>query len=926
MENANNLKMKSKNKNNLIAEKMKNGLKYRMALSILFCLHFLFGLHLSSMGNETKYMISLDFEVTPLSNILDQIEAQSTYHFVYSNDEVDVEQKFSIKVHEKSFQNTIDKLLRGSGITYTLREEIVILKNNPKAQNYTISGTISDAETGETLIGATIYSKEAAAGGATNAYGFYSVTFPEGTHTLAVSFVGYTVIENIIELNENTTLNIELAPSSNQLEEVVVMGNTINNSQVGKVLSGVTTLSNTDIKKVPAFMGEADITRVILTQPGVSTVGEAASGFNVRGGNIDQNLILLDEAPLFNSSHVWGLFSTFNADAVKEMKLYKGGIPARFGGKGSSVLDIKQKDGNSKEFKGEGGLGLLFSRLTLEGPIKKDKLSFIASGRRSYFDIFFPLAGDDFGEDRLYFYDLSTKLTWNVNEKNKLFFSGYFGADVMKIDFGPTVDENGREGEDSIIDFRWKNATSTVRWNHIFSNRLFMNTTAIFSNYNYSLFSKNDEGGGPADTEGSFTWKSSVKNYIFKSDFTLYSGANTIMRFGANNTLYKFIPSNVKSDEKGVNDLKLETQTAIEVAPYLELEKWWNKFEFNIGMRYSWFNNMGERSVSEYAPSLPKTSATKTGTKKYKKGETIKQYGGLEPRVSLKYNLREQTAIKAGYNKMYQYIHLISNGAAALPFDIWLPSGKYIRPLGVDQFSLGLAHDIPASSYNFYVDAFYKKFSNMVEYKNNADLFINRDIETQLLLANGYAYGLELSAHKNKGKVTGNANYTYSVTERKTTSKFNSENINGGSYYPSNYDRPHIFNMTANLAIGSKWELNTFFTFQTGRPTTLPVGKFLFRHISNHGGGEVIFDYSDRNKYRIPNTHRLDVSFTYTPDREGKKRKGSWNFGVYNVYGHKNAFSVFHGTSYSGDQLVTKAYQYSLLAIPIPFATYNFNF
>ena len=907
---------------------MKGKFKYKKALTILFCFCFLFGLQLSGSSKDTENMINIDFKEAPLSIILEQLENQSSYSFAYSNDIIDVSQKISIKVHQESFQNTLNKLLAGTDITYQFRGDIVILKNkgevldetmsDEKAQDYTISGTISDATTGETLIGATIFSKEAASGASANAYGFYSVTLPEGGHTLAVSYVGYNSQEKTIDLKENITLNLELTPSASKLEEVVITSDAPN-SQVGKVLSSVVGLKNKDIKKIPAFLGEPDINRVILTQAGVSTVGEAASGFNVRGGNIDQNLILLDEAPLFNSSHVWGLFSIFNADAVKDLKLYKGGIPARFGGKGSSVLDIRQKDGNSKEFKGEGGLGLLFSRLTLEGPIKKDKLSFIVSGRRSYFDLFFPLAGDDFGEDRLYFYDLSTKLTWNVNEKNKLFFSGYFGADVMKIDFGPTVDENGREGEDSIIDFRWKNATSTVRWNHIFSNRLFMNTTAIFSNYNYSLFSKNDEGGGPVDTKGSFTWKSTVENYIVKSDFSLFSNANTSMRFGVNSTLYRFIPANVKSAEEGVNNLKIDTQKAIEVAPYFELEKWWDKLEFNIGMRYSWFNNMGERSVSEYAPSLPKTSATKTGTKKYKKGETIKQYGGLEPRVSLKYNLREQTAIKAGYNKMYQYIHLISNGAAALPFDIWLPSDKYIRPLEVDQFSLGLAHDISDNAYNLTVNGYYKLFTNMIEYKNNADLFINKDIETQLLSADGYAYGLELSLYKNEGKITGNANYTYAVTQRKTTSEFRSENVNGGSYYPSNYDRPHTFNLTAGLSLDKRWELNTFFTFQSGRPITLPVGKFYF-------GDRTMLDYSDRNKYRIPNTHRMDVSFTYTPYREGKKRKGSWNFGVYNLYGHKNAFSIYHGTSYSGDQLVTKAYQYSIVAIPIPFVTYNFKF
>ncbi|NQY06132.1 MAG: carboxypeptidase-like regulatory domain-containing protein [Flavobacteriaceae bacterium] len=414
-------------------------------------------------------------------------------------------------------------------------------------QSYTISGTIKDNSTGETLIGATIQDITTNKGTVTNEYGFFSLTLEQGNHEIIISYLGYQNFIQNINLESNQKLNIDLQLDSDQLEEVVVMANKNSKSQTNNVISGSINLKTEDIKQLPSLLGEPDVTRAVLTQPGVNSIGEGTTGFNVRGGNIDQNLILLDEAPIYNSSHVWGFFSIFNADAIKDMQLYKGGIPSRYGGRASSVLDIRQRDGSNKKLKGEGGVGLLFSRLTLEGPIKKEKLSFLVSGRRSYFDLFFPLFKNLKG-NKVYFYDLNSKVSWDINEKNKLFVSGYFGADVMRLKFGDDDDNQDTQenSEDEIVDFRWKNATTTIRWNHIFSDKLFMNLSGIFSRYNYDLSSENSSGG-PTGAATNFTWKSSVENWIVKPDFTYYHNADTSIRFGFNSTLYRFTPTRITS-------------------------------------------------------------------------------------------------------------------------------------------------------------------------------------------------------------------------------------------------------------------------------------------------------------------------------------------------------------------------------------------
>lgn len=778
-------------------------------------------------------------------------------------------------------------------------------------QFHTLSGSILDASSGEPLIGATVIIPETKDGVVTNNYGYYSISLAEGTYTVEISYLGFEVLQQEITLQQNQRLDFRMTPETNTLEEVVVVTESIATDQVREVLSGVSTLQIAQVKKMPALFGEPDVNRAVQTQAGVSSVGDGASGFNVRGGNIDQNLILLDEAPVYNSAHLWGFFSVFNSDAIKNIKLYKGGIPARFGGRASSVLDVRQREGNNQKLTGQGGIGLLFSKLTLEGPIQKDKLSFLVSGRRSYFDLA-PIAA--FADSGVYFYDLSTKLSWNINEKNRLYASGYFGADVMQF----TYDNTNEQGEtvEEAIDFQWRNATATLRWNHLFNDKLFMNLSTIYSQYNYGLTSQNDSGGGPVNTSGSFEWTSTIDNYLLKPDFTYYQNNDTQWRFGFNATLYQFTPARVDSNETGINTTNFPIERGLEVAPYVEYEREWDRLSLLAGVRYSWFGNLGPYTVNHYDPNRIKRVNTVQRQESFESGEVTKSYQGVEPRLALNYQLSERKSIKAGFDRNLQYIHLISNTTAALPFDIWKPAGEHIKPLDVYQWSLGYAYKTEDRQWQATAEAFYKTFENMVEYKNGADLFLNDQIETQLLPASGEAYGFEGSLQKVKGVWKGEVNYTFSRSLRKTTGEFAREQVRDGEVFPSNFDRPHALNLNLNRSLGNRWEAGLFFTYQSGRPTTPAIGQFKIQE-------DWYLSYADRNSYRLPDLHRLDLSFTYTPNRKPNRNwKGSWAFGLYNVYGAKNVFSRF-SNFYRGD---LRSYEFSAIGAPIPFINYNFKF
>ncbi|WKN43147.1 TonB-dependent receptor [Tunicatimonas pelagia] len=856
---------------------------------------------------------SLDKEVVlskqtlTVKEVLKELDRQSSFTFSYSN-RIPLQKKISFGKQSGSMRYFLDRISRDYAIQYkTVNEKILLLrekKRSPtkkKKENATISGYITDASTGEELIGATVYIQELETGTVTNVYGYYSLSVPPGEYTLVLSFIGYQRQRLTVPIEESQTLNVEMAPEEVQLEEVIVTASeTI--PEVQEMEMSTAKVDIQTIQKMPALLGEVDVIRSIQLLPGVSTVGEGAPGFNVRGGSVDQNLILLDEAPVFSSSHLLGFFSVFNPDAVKDIKLYKGGIPARYGGRLSSVLDVRQKEGNTKRFGLKGGIGLISSRLLAEGPIQKDKSSFMVAGRRSYGDLFLRMSNnEDINNTIIYFYDLNTKVNYKINDRNRLYLSGYFGRDV----FGGAV-ENLR--------FDWGNRTGTLRWNHLFNDKLFSNFTAIYSDYNYRLAFANN--GTDAALE-EFEWQSSVTNRNLQADFTYFPSLSSTIDFGVSGIYYDFNPGSVTirtNDQPPESPLDLNEEHAIEAAAYFNHEKkFGDRVTLQYGLRYSAFMNIGERDVFEYENGTPSPDNAVIDTVSYGAGEIIKFYDGLEPRFSLNYSLSKQTALKVSYNRLFQYIQLVSNTTAATPIDIWTPANQYIQPAIVDQIALGYFRNFRQNTFEFSAEVYYKNFQDLIDFRNGAELILNENLETELLSGNGRAYGLELLLKKREGRWTGWLSYTLARTERQV------DGINNNEYYPSNFDKPHDVSLVLNYNINKKWNASANFAYMTGRPTTPPAARFVYQ-------GIVVPDYTGRNGARTPDYHRLDLSVNYEPPpKPGRRWRNSWNFGVYNVYARRNPYSVFFRPN-SDNPAITEAVQLSIFANLIPSITYNFTF
>ena len=763
------------------------------------------------------------------------------------------------------------------------------------AQNkVTLKGYLKDGSDGEGLIGATIFAKEAGTGAVTNVYGFYALTLPAGQYTFTFSYVGYQSVTQTIDLQDNATLNLELTSADTRLEEVVVTGEA-EDEALRTVEMSTIKLKMAQIKKMPQFLGETDIIRSIQLLPGVTTVGEGATGFNVRGGNIDQNLILLDEAPIYSSSHLFGFFSIFNGDAVKDVKLYKGGIPANFGGRLSSVLDVRQKEGNNKNFAMTGGIGAVSSRLTLEGPIVKDKASFMLAGRRSYVDLFLLLSGDEILEESsLFFYDLNTKLNWKIGEKDQVFLSGYFGRDAFNY--------AGLFGAD------WGNTGLTFRWNHVYGSKLFSNVTAIYSDYRYKLSS--------SGTDNAFEWTSNILNYKLKADFTWFAGPKNTLDFGASLLRYKFKPGLVESQDF---NLEMDHKHALETAIYVSNEqKAGEAWTLKYGLRYSFYTHFGEAIVHTYETGVPKTPETITESKFYKSGEIVQTYGGFEPRLSMNYRLNPEVSLKASYNRTRQYIHLISNTTAATPLDVWTSADKHIKPAIADQLALGYFRNFKKSEYEFSTEVFYKISQDLVDYKNGAQLLFNSKLEAELLTGKGRAYGLEVMLKKQKGRLNGWLSYTLSRAEIRVDSDIEVERINNGNWYPSNYDKLHDLSAVLSYDLNEKWTLSANFAYMTGRPVTYPDSKYEY-------DGITAAHFGNRNGARTPDYHRLDFSANYEKKKPGSRLQSSWNFSVYNLYGRKNAYSVYFRANEDNPQQ-TEAVRLSILGSILPSVTYNFKF
>lgn len=762
-------------------------------------------------------------------------------------------------------------------------------------EKLTINGYLRDASNGEELIGATVYVPELKNGTTSNLYGFYAVTLPPGTYTVIFSYIGYQSIAKKIALTSNVTLNIELEADAVELGDLVITADK-EDVNVQSVKMSKTQINVEQVKLLPSLFGEADIIKNVQMQPGVVSAGEGTSGYFVRGGTSDQNLIQIDEAPIYDPSHLFGLFSVFNADVIKDSELYKAGIPSKYGGRLSSILDVRTKDGNMKKLSGSAGIGLLASRLMIEGPIKKDKSSFILSGRRSYVDLF---TGKRSG-NKVSFYDYNGKVNWRKDDKNRFFLSAYLGRDVLKF---------GNDGT-----FGWGNATATVRWNHLFNERLFSNTSLIFSNFDYSLEIFDNVQG--------LKWSSSIMQTSFKEDLSYYLNPKNELSFGYHGTYRKFSPGKIEpnTDMSLFKTTELEQLFALDHAFYVGNEtEFSSKLTMQYGLRYSIFQNVGESTVYEYADPKDNIEIERIGSRHYDKWENIKTFHNLQPRFSARYVLSPASSLKASYNRMVQNVHLLSNSVVSLPFNTWWPSSTYVNPQKSDQYAIGYFRNFKDNTFEFSAETYYKKMYNLTAFADNANVFFNQDLIVELRNGEAESYGLELLMKKNKGDFTGFVSYTLS----KTTSQI--DGINDNKAFPSSHDRRHSLSMVGTYVVNDKWTLGANYVYNTGRPFTLPVGR---SQLENYN----IDYYTGRNQYRLPDFHRLDVSATLYPKKNAERKyQSSWTFALYNAYNRKNPFTIYTRTRQDKDGNIapgeTQKEARLVYLFPIlPSVTYNIKF
>jgi len=748
-----------------------------------------------------------------------------------------------------------------------------------------ISGTIKDEVTGETLIGATVRIKELPQSGTTtNSYGFYSLSAPEGGYTLLFTYVGYKTISRPLALHQSQIINISLR-SKSDLNEVTINADKPNNDQVASLQMGLEKINMAQINNVPVLLGEKDILKTISLLPGVKSAGEGNTGFYVRGGASDQNLILLDEATVYNASHLFGFFSTFNSDAIKDVSLYKGGMPAEYGGRLSSVLDIKMNEGNNKDFTVQGGLGLIASRIKVEGPIVKDKGSFMVSARRTYIDLFLKASSDStLKGSTIYFYDINAKANYHFNDKNAVYLSGYFGKDVL--------------GLKNTFGTNWGNSTGTIRFNHLFSNRLFSNTSLVYSNYNYVVqsFSSTDN----------FKVTSKINDLNLKEDLQYFVGNNHTLKFGLNILHHDISPGDITSTAS-FNNKSTEQRYGFENAGYISDEwKASEKLTLLYGLRLSGFFLLGPGTFKTYGlEGNTLTSDT------YTSGQSVKNYFNLEPRFSASYILNDENSIKASYNRNTQNIHLLTNSTSSSPTDLYVMSSNNIKPEIADQVSTGYFKNFKDNLFEFSAEVYYKWLQNQIDYKDGAQLLVNQDVESDLTYGSGRAYGLELFLKKKYGRLNGWIGYTLSRTKRKFDA------INNGNYYPARQDRTHDVSIVGIFKLNSRWTFSGAFVYGTGNAITYPTGKYNI-------GGLTTFSYSERNGYREPSSNRLDIGATLE-GKEHTKYHSSWTFGVYNVYGHRNPYIITFRDSKTVPN-TTEAVETSIFGTAVPSVTWNFKF
>ncbi len=750
------------------------------------------------------------------------------------------------------------------------------------AQNFTVSGYMRAADTGEELLYANVYVPGSETGVTTNLYGFYSITLPQGKYTLEYSYIGYQKESIDIDLSQNIEQNIELKSLSQELDVVIVTGEREDVNVTSTEMSAVK-LDMKEAKFIPVLLGEQDVIKTMQLMPGVSASSEGGSGFFVRGGDADQNLILLDEAPVYNASHLLGFFSVFNSDALKDVKLYKGGIPAEYGGRASSVMDIRMKNGNSKKWGATGGIGLISSRLTLEGPLVKDKGSIMISGRRTYADLLLKAVTSQFDNTSLYFYDLNLKANYQITKNDRIYLSGYFGRDVFGI-------------ENAGID--WGNTTGTLRWNHTFSSKLFSNTSFIYSDFDYGFGVESDG----LDIELS----AGIFDYNLKQDYNWYLNPKNTIKFGWQGIYHRFKPTTFLLDGESAGvDTELQEQYALEGGVYVANEQKVNKkISLNYGLRLSGIGNIGSYTEKEYNAEDEIISSTTHG-----KGEFYNSFLGLEPRVNATYLLNDASSIKASYNRIYQYLHLLSNSNSGTPTDLWIPSSKLVKPQIADQVAFGYFRNFKDNMYEFSVEGYYKNLQNQVDYEDGAEAFLNPDIEAELVFGKGRAYGAEFFLRKNKGKLTGWISYTLSKSERQF------DEISGGKWFSARQDRTHDVSVVATYQITPRVNIAGSWVFYNGDAVTFPSGKY-------YVDGALVNLYTDRNSSRMPNYHRMDIGITAVL-KDNAKRYSDINLSAYNLYNRKNAYTIdFSENAETGE---TEATRTALFGI-VPSITWNFRF
>jgi hypothetical protein len=736
-------------------------------------------------------------------------------------------------------------------------------------------------------VGATIFVRELKTGAVSDVYGNYSLTLNEGNYTLVYSYIGYMTIVKSIELNKDLKISLELDPQEHQLKEVEITSEK-NDKNVVKPEMSTFRMDIKTIQRIPALMGEVDVIKAIQLLPGVQSVGEGSSGFSVRGGAPDQNLILLDEATVYNASHLMGFFSVFNNDAIKDVKLYKGDIPANYGGRLASVLDVRMNEGNSKKFEVNGGIGIIASRLTVEGPIVKDRSSFVVSGRRTYADIFLPLSSNKaLQNNRLYFYDLNAKINYRINDNNQVFLSGYFGRDVFK---------------NSFAGMKWGNETATIRWNHLFTKKLFSNFSFIYSNYLYNL-------GTPAGTNNSFDWTSNLRDLGVKADFSYYMNTKNTIKFGASVIYHMFNPGEAKGigDETVFADVKVPNSYAYETGVYgTNEQKIGEHFTIKYGLRFSMFQNTGPGTVFEYDDAYKAVDSVVYG-----KGVLYNTYVGLEPRLGLLYDFDSKQSVKASYARTDQYLQLAQNSTVGTPLDIWFPSSPNVKPQIADQLAVGYFRNFRRNTIETSVEGYYKWMRNVVDFKDFAQLLLNNKLEGEIRTGKAWSYGVEFLVRLNEEKINGWVSYTYSRTFRQINE------INNNNPYPAPYDKPNNISIVLNYVISKRFTVSANWVYATGAPVTFPTGRAEI-------GGKIVPIYSDRNQYRYQDYHRLDLSVSFfSKQKPGRKFNWDLNFSLYNAYNRHNTWSI----NFTQDNInpdVTYAEKVYLFGI-IPSVTFNFH-